>query len=491
MQNRRIMKRLYDRALKEYRDKRPTEIIGYRIKKSVLLQRGFGPSIILSGLKGQAVPFLMLADYGNQFRLYYILENGIMLNAINIPREQFELERLKFQKATTKLFQIPRPQIHEKKIEKIKKQLNEKFHKYINLIEKRISCKVKTIPIITVYQTPIENKLIIKRERKLINFPLGLISHNLIDGFLLREAYRLALPLFIRKTEHEQLYKLIGVYFLIIKSLKQEWLQFWEPKILLKEKISQYNEKIFFSYLKFLCYLGKYESMAILDPQLEELFSNFSQLSQKIDSIPELAARCYLKIGNQNDLFTIKAVLFFILANQLKEVKSTLKILSKISNSSELYKLKTHCEYIASYQLAKFYSTDLKLDLITFSIGKLFNEAFNHIKAQVLKIERIHEKKGSQSEPITIKIKIKNRSDLTFQNIRFEDQMPKKAQINFINPNSFYFLRIHPNEIITYEYKISCNTPKKINFKNGTLTFEDIYGNHYIQTFTPTHLQVQ
>ena len=50
MSNRAIVKRLYEFAVKEYREKRPIGIIGYRVKLSVVLQRGYGPSLILSGM---------------------------------------------------------------------------------------------------------------------------------------------------------------------------------------------------------------------------------------------------------------------------------------------------------------------------------------------------------------------------------------------------------------------------------------------------------
>ena len=138
--------------MKEYKEKRPSEIIGYRLKLSVLLQRGLGPNLILSGLKGQTVPYLLVANYGDHYRLYYILEDGRMLSAINVPIPEFEREQLKFQKATTPLFVIPKPEVPESKIEKVKKQLNEKFHHYIDLIEKQTSAKVRNIPLITIYQ---------------------------------------------------------------------------------------------------------------------------------------------------------------------------------------------------------------------------------------------------------------------------------------------------------------------------------------------------
>ena len=172
MENRLLKKKLYEIALREYRDKRPTSIIGYRVKKSVVLQRGYGPSIIVSGLKGRVVPYLLLADYGEQYRLYYYLENGLLLNATNVPKAEFERESLKFQKATTQLFQIPKPSVPEKRAEKLKKQLNEKFQQFVNLIEKQTSCKIKLVPIITIYQDPVETKLVIKRERNFIKIPL-------------------------------------------------------------------------------------------------------------------------------------------------------------------------------------------------------------------------------------------------------------------------------------------------------------------------------
>ncbi|MHA1648989.1 MAG: hypothetical protein ACTSYB_02255, partial [Candidatus Helarchaeota archaeon] len=237
MHDRYVVKKLRDLALKEFREKRPNQILGIRVKKSVLLQRGFGPSIILSGLNGQAVPFLLLADYGEYYRLYYFLENGIMLNAINIPRKQFEREQLKFEKATKKLFQFPKPQIPERKLEHYKQRLNTRFKNYLNSIEKQTSCKLPEIPLITIYQSPLEDKLVIKRERNFIKIPIELVTHELIDGFLLREAYRLVFPSFIKETEQELVYRLIGAYHFLPKSIKPKWLVYWSKKYPLKDLI--------------------------------------------------------------------------------------------------------------------------------------------------------------------------------------------------------------------------------------------------------------
>jgi len=491
LQNRLIVKSLHDFALKEYKEKRPTEILGYRVKLSVLLQRGFGPSIILRGIGGQAVPYLILANYGSQYRLYYFLENGRLLNAINIEKQEFELEEAKFQKATAKLFQIPKPSVPENKLEKLKKQLNDKFQQFLTQIEKQTSCKIKTTPIITVYQSPLETKLIIKREQNFIKMPLEIITHKLIDGFLLREAYSLIFPSFIKKTKHADLLRLVGAYYLLPKSLHTDWIQYWEPREPLKIKLSQLNEPSLNSYLRFLCYFGKYESTPFLDPQLEKYSSIFFNLLGKTESISEIAAQCYLQLANHQGFFIIKAALFFILANRLKEAKKVLKELSQFAQLKEIHDLRIQCEFLASFQISKIYSSKFLLESVSRDLQKLYSETFDYIKTQLFEVKRIHKLEYFSSEAIRVKLKIKNLSDIPFQNIKLTDELPKKSQIEKFSSNTFYFAQIRPSEETSCEYEFSCETPQKLPFKNGTLTFEDTYGNHYVQLIPITLLNVQ
>lgn len=491
LQDRLITQKLRKFALKEYKEKRPTEIFGYRVKKSILLQRGFGPSIILSGLKGKVAPFLILANYGDHYRLYFILENGVTLNAINIPAKEFERERLKFQKATTQLFQIPRPEVPKKKLEKIKKQINEKFHQYVALIEKQTSCKIKNVPIITIYQSPVESKLVIKRERDFIKLPLELISHKLIDGFIAREAYRQLFPVFIRKTEHSKLFGLIGTFFLLPKTLKEDWLQYWEPKVKFKKKLTQINEPLFNLLLRFLWYLGKHEISPFSDAQLKKIYKIFPKLAKKTENLPDIAAQCYLQLANHKGYFILKASFFFILANRLKDARQALKELSKFTQSDEIRDLRIQCEYLLTFQLAKIYSSDLNLESYAPDVQGLFSEILNHIKNQVLEVKRIHKQKGSPSKSIKIKFNIRNLSDLTLNNIKLVDNLPKKSQAEVVGPNSFNFSQLSPKQNVTCKYKITSNVPQKIWFKNGNLTFQDSHGNHYVQTISSTVLHIE
>ncbi len=491
MENRLIKKRLYEIALKEFKDKRPTEIIGYRVKKAVILHRGYGPSIILSGLKGKVVPFLLLANYGEQFRLYYLLENGVIINAINIPKEDFERESLKFQKATSKLFQIPKPQMPEKQVEKLKKLFNEKFQKYIALIEKETSCKIKNIPIITLYQPSVGSKATIKRERDFIRYPVDLVGHKLLDGFLAREAYRLVLPSFIRKTSYTKLFGVAGAYFQLPKSMSPDWIRYWEPTLSLKTIVTPIKYTLFHEFLTFLCYLGRFESGKFSDSQIKKIFSDFPEHVKKGRSNPEIAAHCYLNMANHEGFYNIKAALFFILANQFKQARKVLKELSKFSQTNDVQTIRIQSEYLASFQLAKIFSNETNLKSISVDTHALFQVALEHIKNQIAEITRSHDSKGSISEPITIRLKIKNHSDLSLKNLNLSDNLPKKSKIEFIGANSVFLNQLPPKKEITFEYQIISEIPQKMSFKTGKLVFEDAFSNHYAQSIPPTQIIIK
>lgn len=491
MEDRRIKKRLYEIALKEYKDKRPKEITGYRVKKSVLLQRGYGPSIIISGLGGQLVPFLLLANYGDQYRLYYLVETGMIVNAINVPKNEFERELLKFEKATAKLFQIPKPQVPEKKVEKIKQQLNDKFHNYLALIEKQTSCKLRTAPIITVYQTSSETQPIIKRTPDFIKLPIELLSHNLLEGYLLREAYRLILPPFLIQTDHAKLFATFGAYFHLPKSLKLDWIQLWEQKYALKTLLPRLNDQQFHAFLQFLCYLGKYESEPFEDKQIHTLFTYFPELHKTTQSPPEMAAHCYLKLANHEGLYNLKAALFFILADQSKAAKKVLHELSRFSQSKEIETLRIHAEYLASIHLSKLYSAGPLSPSAYLGMKAIFTDALEFVKKHIIEVKRIHPSEAKYMNPVDITIKLKNVSDLTLQNIKIVDQPSKKTKVAILSPPSFNFSVLAPGKELTCHYQLQFENPQKITFSQGVLTYEDSLGNHYVQSLSATTIQLK
>ena len=259
----------------------------------------------------------------------------------------------------------------------------------------------------------------------------------------------------------------------------------------IKIKISSVSELQFNTFLRFLCYLGKYESKPFLDPQVAKIFSMYPDLTKKTDLIPEIAAQCYLQLANHEGYFNIKAAFFFILANNLKEAKHTLKELSKFTQTTEIEQLRNQAEFLASYKLGKLYSSEIKLDMFSSDIQAIFNETLEHVKKQVLEVRRIHKQRYSTADEVNIKIKIKNLADIPFMNLKIIDPPPKKAQVDILESNSFYFPQIGPNKELTCEYHLGPKAPQKISFKNGSITFEDSYGTHYVQTIPTTRLQIQ
>jgi len=491
VQDRRIRKTLYEKALKEYRDKRPNSIVGFRVKKSVLLQRGYGPSILVSGLKGQIPPYLLLADYGSHLRLYYILENGIIVNAINIPKEDFTHEELKFQKATSKLFRIPKFVVPEKKLEKLKRQINAKFQTILSRIERQTSCNATKVPIITIYQDPVEAKAIIKREEYFLKFPLELINHKLRDGFIIREAFKLVLPLFTKKTAQKKILELIGTYHLLAKTLRPDWLEFWNKNPKFRETLAILTEPIFNSYLQFLRYLSNYELSFITDPFIDTIFSTFTKQSQQLQSNPEMAAYCYLNIDKIDSRSKIKAVLFFILAEQFDAAKNVLKRIPKRPESGEIQELRKLCQDLVAFRLSHLYTIDINSAIPFPTIRKLFYEARDLIQSKVLYVRRIHDPKHLINEPIIIKLKIENQSDLIIKNLEIDDIISPKLKVELMNSPKFYFTQVEPHQSISCEYTIKGFVPQSVWFKNGRLIFEDVYGHHYIEAIPTTYLQIK
>lgn len=491
MQDRFIIKKLYDFSLKEYREKRPTEIIGYRVKKSVLLHRGYGPSIIVSGLQGQIVPFLILANYKEYVRLYYIIENGAIINAINIDMRDFQQEQLKFEKATKKLFQIPKSTVPEKKIEKIKQQLNEKFHNFISQIEKLTAIKFKQVPLITIYQEPIESKIIIKREKDVIKLPLELINHALLEGFLAREALRLIIASFVQNTEHAKKLELMGSYHLINKSLQQDWRQFWSKKSHIEKQMISLKQQLFFNYLNFLNFIGKYEMKRINDSKLQLILTTFSEFSPETERFPELAAKAYLDIANGEEYFLLRTALFYLLAHNPKNALKCLKEIPKSSKSENYSELFNYCEGIASYRFINILSSESNFKSIPLEFQDHFRDAFTEIQKQLLEIQRTHPQKSALNKSITIKFKIKNPTDLTFKNLRLSDPLPKRTVYEIIGNDSFYFPELTPNQTLSCEYELICTSPQKnFLFKNGNITFEDTFNNNYVQIIEITSIQI-
>jgi hypothetical protein len=206
---------------------------------------------------------------------------------------------------------------------------------------------------------------------------------------------------------------------------------------------------------------------------------------------PELAANCYVNLAEYEELFGIKAVLFYILANQLKAAKDALKRIPKKPKSTLIHALKGYCEDLTSYRFSKLLNSDVGAAFASANLNTLFTEAFDVLKAHIISVERLHAPKYPINETITVQLKIKNLSDLWFHSININDELSKKTTVDLISPNKFYFTKLQPRDTRTCEYELAASSAQKLWFKNGRLTFEDPSGNHYVVTIPPTSLQIK
>ncbi len=249
---------------------------------------------------------------------------------------------------------------------------------------------------------------------------------------MITEAYRLVFPQFVQKTKHIRPLWNMGAFFLLSKTLKQEWLNYWETNEPLKDKITKINEALFHSFVHFLPYLGKFDTISFEDEPFEKTPSIFSKFSPKTTSTPEIAVQCYLQLAYHQESFILKAALYFILAKKMNEAVKNLKELAKFFLTEEIQKARTFCEQLATGQLSNLYSPSFDVASIPLNIQKLFNEAFEQVKSRVLEIKGLHKDKGTLNEPITVKIEIRNITDLTFQNAILKAELASKPRVSLL-----------------------------------------------------------
>ena len=96
------IKKLIKFARREFKEKHPQEVKVLRIKGETILREGFLP--FLSIRKKETIQFVVLVDYGNNYRFYEFSKEAVMLGAEN--KEKSEKLEKDLAKSTSKIFHI-------------------------------------------------------------------------------------------------------------------------------------------------------------------------------------------------------------------------------------------------------------------------------------------------------------------------------------------------------------------------------------------------
>lgn len=99
-----ILKQLIKSARREFSEKRPLNIKILKIKDRTILKKGILPSLVIK--QHQAIQFIVLVEYFDQFRIYLFSLKGILLEGKNLSKESPDISKIL--SSSQKLYQIPK-----------------------------------------------------------------------------------------------------------------------------------------------------------------------------------------------------------------------------------------------------------------------------------------------------------------------------------------------------------------------------------------------
>ncbi len=100
---RKVPKELIHFGKREYREKKPIQVRILRIKDTPLFKRGVLPSLMVK--QNPSIPYAILAEYIDMYRVYLFDSKGILLGAENAEKQSLVLEKLV--KSSKLIYHIP------------------------------------------------------------------------------------------------------------------------------------------------------------------------------------------------------------------------------------------------------------------------------------------------------------------------------------------------------------------------------------------------
>ncbi|MHA1894465.1 MAG: hypothetical protein ACTSX4_08195 [Candidatus Helarchaeota archaeon] len=475
---REIYKRLIVFARKEYRDKRPTSISGYLIKKIKGLSRTL--PVLSNYLTRYMLAFFILSNFKDIIRIYFFTRDGTMVGAENINIGSFPKIEKELKKYAKKIFTIPhvsaeemleeRKTPHYKKIKKMTKkrvnfsQLESKFNRTFEELKRLTSLNGKK-PSITLTDSNFQEqkRFLSKKIKETICYSLDILNSDLLNGVIIRDCLMELIPSFFGSFKLEL--ASYGAFLRITNTEKESWIEQWKFPSVFK---NFFSKKIDFEkFFKTLSYILNFfdeeernEESAII---LIEILLNAYGSSKNL-----IAESYYERISDKTKkiIFACKRILFHFL-----EYKKPMNFDKEIDN--EYFRCTMS---LSQYRISEFRNRYAKLATVPSGLNKLYSLILETIKPftihqEIIKDERL------ENMRLFIKVTLKNKSDLIFQILDFKTPLNSNEQ-HFSLPKEIP-KKIYPFEEKTIQIIVKISNPDQNKIRPLKIKIQDDSDNKY------------
>ena len=416
--SRKIPKILKSLAIKEFKEKRPKRIEIRRAKNSQILRRGFGPQVRV--MREENILFLMILNYGIEYRMYYLTGNARIVGADNFTKKEYKKNEKKINKYTKIIYKIIKTEPKRLTIEDIKNQINQDFKDIYKKLKRLLDINIKNLPYITITKEISKHNLnfgIYKREKDIITLSNELQN---LKGVLYREIFRLIIPKYIVNKTLDRLCLLL-VYPFLNKVEQEEWIQNWESIEKISFILEKFTSERVIRLIKILLGLDRYNTINFKDKESARLIQLVIE-NLEIENENFLFSTIYFSFYNNNqvedsdqkDKCLQYTICYHFLDNNTKNIY---ELISKVKDEN-IKELFTELYYLDLIYIEKSYRI---LEFNNKKFEKLIQTVKKHQidKLIKIKIESIFKEVQINSD-LKIKCEIINNSKNKFRHLKLK-----------------------------------------------------------------------
>ncbi|NHJ03696.1 MAG: hypothetical protein EAX90_02655 [Candidatus Heimdallarchaeota archaeon] len=503
-----VRKRLFEFAKNEYQSKSPNYVEVRKAKGAKTFYRGPIPQLILT--KYKAIMYTVFVDYGTLARLYYFNRDGYCINDTSYSEKNLEKIKTHLKKTSSRVLRYPKIEA-QPTLGNIAAELDKKFVKIIDDIEKISKRKISTRPIITI-DNIIESNTpkfynLFDLKNNFLELPKNFENKELIEIALVFEAFKTTMKNLVDHSDLINSLAIVGsMLYLNQKKLRELMFSQLKNKIIdlklfeIEDNKKQIEIQILFSLIilirDFLDYELIFENKLyitqLMSIYLNELYTDkdaeirFSKFLQKISEV---------ELRQNNDMnsaiFFLASYILRTLSNNQFEI-NTIDLIIKNKISKKTPYGSTVCQLIEKLENNEVHSLiELwreKSELFPSKYDFYFERVIDTIFKNSLQLSTKYTT-NNFDKPGDIILTLSNNSDTNFGTLVIGDLhwTPKDAMEIIGEKRRFRLKVLKQGETVTFTYAIIPRKTGTINFSSMDIRFNDFSGNkHFIRLDLPS-----
>ncbi len=472
---REIPKILKEIALREFKSKRPDRLEIRRARNTQIFRRGFGPQVAVLS-REKSIPYLMVLDYKNEFRVYQITEDARIVGGQNFTKEEFEKVKKNIIKYTNIIYKIIRPKPKEFTIEDLKEQINQDFKRIYQNLSNKINLQLRRLPYFSITPEYIAPNLrfgVFNEKNDIIILSDQYIGKELKIIFY-REIFIRLIPNFLSENVRARI-GLLSTYCLLDELVEKNLVkEIWEKIEKIPFNLNDFDRHKILKLIKLLITFNKYNIFNFNEFESMKFIDYLLKLVEK-SSYNEIFAILYMNLYNDKEInqnyrknFLEYSICYYFLADQADKVP---ELLEKLENNGiqELFYYLYELDWIKIKR---------NLDLINNRPKKLKNlveRVIKNVGRRLIEIKIIPIQSDLQVDSkLQINYMIINKSKNNFYELKLKKVLFKpRNSMKILDSQTLKIYKLGPGESIESYLKFKILRPGKIVFKGIIIECRD------------------